>query len=63
MAETLSEPEHRPTPAVQVAYPGGKDGMWQAGCSCGKYRPSSYYSRAAGADRAAAEHARAKNNA
>lgn len=27
--------DHEPREPVQLRYPGGKDGMWQAGCSCG----------------------------
>jgi hypothetical protein len=26
---------HEPVAAYQVAYPGGKDGLWRAGCACG----------------------------
>jgi hypothetical protein len=27
--------KHEPIPLYQVRYPGGKDGMWRAGCTCG----------------------------
>lgn len=53
--------EHTLLPAEQLSYPGGKDGMYRAGCTCGYL--TGVYATGAQAEQPALEHITAKEAA
>lgn len=50
--------EHILAPVEQIKYPGGKNGMWQVRCSCGRsFGPCAYPGHA---EKRASDHTKAK---